>query len=36
MFSRKKILVIGYGGTITMVIDRDCKMVVPAGNVEEI
>jgi L-asparaginase len=36
MSSRKKILTIGYGGTITMVIDRDRKMVIPAQNVEQI
>ena len=33
---KKKILIIGYGGTIVMVVDSERKAVVPAKNVEEI
>ena len=33
---KKKILIISYGGTIVMVIDKDRKAVVPAQDVEEI
>ena len=33
---KKKILIVGYGGTIVMVIDPIRKAVVPAENVEEI
>ena len=33
---KKKILVIGYGGTIVMVIDQKRKAVVPTKNIKEI
>lgn len=33
---KKKILVIGYGGTIMMVVDEKRKSVVPAKNLQEI
>lgn len=33
---KKKILIIGYGGTIVMVIDQKRKAVIPAKNLEEI
>lgn len=36
MHPKKKILVIGYGGTIVMVVDEVKKAVVPAKNLEEI
>jgi L-asparaginase len=36
MGKKKKILVIGYGGTIVMVVDEKRKAVVPAKNLDEI
>lgn len=36
MGNKKKILVIGYGGTIVMVVDEKRKAVVPATNLDEI
>ena len=33
---KKKILIVGYGGTIMMVIDPTRKAVVPAKNIQEI
>ena len=36
MEDKKKILIIGYGGTIVMVVDTIRKAVVPAKNVEEV
>ncbi|EKD76149.1 MAG: hypothetical protein ACD_43C00212G0004 [uncultured bacterium] len=34
--SRKKILVISYGGTIVMVVDEKSKSVKPASNIKEV
>ncbi|MDD2656373.1 MAG: asparaginase [Patescibacteria group bacterium] len=36
MSQKKKILVISYGGTIVMVVDKEKNMVVPAKNIDEI
>ena len=36
MSQKKKILIIGYGGTIVMVVDETRKAVVPAKNLDEI
>lgn len=36
MPTKKKILIIGYGGTIVMVVDEARKAVVPAKNLDEI
>ena len=36
MPEKKKVLVIGYGGTIVMIVDEARKAIVPAKNLEEI